>query len=63
MDSDLFLTFSREKPSLMRERERDRERERKSQPERSTVARLSWRTDSIRELDGHGHIPSQPFPV
>jgi hypothetical protein len=66
MGLELFLRFPRGKPSLMRERER--ERERKGQPERSAVARpwdggFSWRTDSIRVPDSHGHVPRQPFPV
>jgi hypothetical protein len=38
MGSETFLSFPREKPSLMREMERERERE-KGQPERSTIAR------------------------
>jgi hypothetical protein len=42
MDSELFLRFPREKPSLTREKERERERERESQPKRSTVAKLWW---------------------
>jgi hypothetical protein len=62
MGSEFFLSFPKEKPSLTIEREREKF-DLRVPLYLGHGGALSWRTHSIRVLDGHSHVLRQPFPI